>query len=67
MNEEQRAEIFDALTAKIMTKNIPPLEKYVDVEKVLLSMREQNTEAIDIAIECVEYVNRITHYGWSET
>lgn len=65
MTDEQRANIFDDLMAKIMANNIPSLEKYVEVENALLSMREQNSEAIDIAIECVEYFNRIVHYGWS--
>lgn len=65
MTDEQRSKIFDNFMTKVMANKIPPLEKYVEVENALLSMREQNTEAIDIAIECVEYVNRITHYGWS--
>ena len=64
MTDEQRTKIFDTFMKKIMANKKLTVEKYVEVEDYLLSLRQQNPEAIDIAIECIEYVNRMCNYGW---
>jgi len=64
MTQEQRDVIYNTFLNDIKAHKKLPIDEYVSVEDFLLSVREQNPKAVDIALKCVEYVNRITNYGF---
>jgi len=66
MTQEQRDAIYDTFLNDINAHKKLPIDEYVSVEDFLLSVREQNPKAVDIALKCVEYVNRITNYGFGK-
>lgn len=66
MTQEQRDVIFDTFINDINAHKRLSIDEFVSVEDFLLSVKEQNPKAIDIALKCVEYVNRITNYGFEK-
>lgn len=63
MREETRTKIFNNFIANIKAGNVRLIEQYVKVEDVLAESN-LDREIVDIAIECIEYVNRMLHYCW---
>lgn len=61
MREETRTKIFNNFIANIKAGNVRPIEQYVKVEDVLAESN-LDREIVGIAIECIEYVNRMLHY-----
>jgi len=64
MTKEQRDAIYGTFIDDIKAHKKLPIDEYICVEDFLLSVREENPKAVDIALKCVEYVNRITNYGF---
>ena len=66
MTQEQRDAIYDTFMKDIKAHKRILIDEFVSVEDFLLSVREQNPKAVDIALKCVEYVNRLTNYGFGK-
>lgn len=66
MTPEQRDAIYDTFLNDIKAHKKLSIDEYTSVEDFLLTVREQNPKAVDIALKCVEYVNRITNYGFGK-
>ena len=64
MIQDQRDAIYNTFLNDINAHKKLSIDEYASVEDFLLSVREQNPKTVDIALKCVEYVNRITNYGF---